>query len=120
MNITSLEAMISKSIGRSSSPLSPLSRSEIESYQAERLCSLVAFCRERSSFYRRTLTDAGVTTIKGMENLTELPLTCEDDLRAHGSQMVCVSQDAVARIITLQSSGTTGKPKRIYFTDADL
>jgi len=117
MNITSLEAMISKSIGRSSSPLS---RSEIESYQAERLCSLVDFCRERSVFYRRTFTDAGVTTIKGMENLTELPLTGEDDLRSHGSQMVCVSQDAVVRIITLQSSGTTGHPKRLHFTDADL
>lgn len=120
MNITSLEAMISRSIGRTATPLSPLSRSEIESYQAERLCSLVDFCRERSVFYRRTFTDAGVTTIKGLENLTELPLTGEDDLRAHGSRMLCVSQDAVARIITLQSSGTTGHPKRLHFTDADL
>lgn len=115
MNITSLEAMISRSIGLSSTPLS---RSEIEGYQVERLRSLIDFCRERSSFYRRTF--AGVTTIKGMENLTDLPLTCEDDLRSHGSQMVCVSQDEVARIITLQSSGTTGHPKRLHFTDADL
>lgn len=117
MNITSLEAMIAKNIGRSSSPLS---RSEIESYQAERLRSLIDFCRERSSFYRRTFTDAGVTTIKDLENLIELPLTCENDLRSHGSQMVCVSQDEVARIITLQSSGTTGHPKRLHFTDEDL
>ncbi|MGB3222411.1 MAG: DVU_1553 family AMP-dependent CoA ligase [Desulforhopalus sp.] len=120
MNITSLEAMIGRSIGRSFNSLSPLSRSEIESYQAERLRSLIDFCRERSAYYRRTLTDAGVTTIKGMENLTDLPLTCEDDLLSQGSQMVCVSQDEVARIITLQSSGTTGNPKRLHFTDADL
>jgi phenylacetate-coenzyme A ligase PaaK-like adenylate-forming protein len=120
MNITSLEAMIGRSIGGSSTPLSPMSRSGIEDYQAERLRSLVDFCRERSSFYRRTFTDAGVTTIKGLENLTDLPLICEDDLRCHGSQMVCVSQDEVARIITLQSSGTTGNPKRLHFTDADL
>jgi phenylacetate-coenzyme A ligase PaaK-like adenylate-forming protein len=115
--MTSLETMIGRSIGQFSSPLS---RSDIESYQAERLCSLIDFCRERSSFYRRSFTDAGVTTIKGLENLTDLPLTCEDDLRAYGSQMVCVSQDEVARIITLQSSGTTGNPKRLHFTDADL
>ncbi len=117
MNITSLETMIGRSIGQFSSPLS---QSDIESYQAERLCSIIDFCRERSSFYRRSFTDAGVTTIKGLENLTDLPLTCEDDLRSHGSQMVCVSQDEVARIITLQSSGTTGNPKRLHFTDADL
>ncbi len=117
MNITSLEAMIGRSIGRSSTPLS---RSDIEGYQTERLCSLIDFCRERSTFYRRTLTDAGVTTINGMESLTDLPLTCEDDLRCHGSRMVCVSQDAVSRIITLQSSGTTGNPKRLHFTAADL
>ena len=34
--------------------------------------------------------------------------------------MVCVSQDEIARIITLQSSGTTGAPKRLFFTEEDI
>lgn len=54
-----------------------------------------------------------------MENLTDLPLTSEDDLRCHGSQMACVSLDAMAQLITLQHSGITGNPKRLHCTDAD-
>ena len=34
--------------------------------------------------------------------------------------MVCVSQDAVARIVSLHSSGTTGPAKRLWFTEADV
>ena len=32
---------------------------------------------------------------------------------------LCVSQNDVNRIVTLQSSGTTGKPKRLFFSEAD-
>ncbi|WP_226373860.1 DVU_1553 family AMP-dependent CoA ligase [Citrifermentans bemidjiense] len=34
--------------------------------------------------------------------------------------MLCTSQDEIKRVVTLQSSGTTGQPKRIYFTAEDL
>lgn len=33
--------------------------------------------------------------------------------------MVCVRASEVSRIVTLQTSGTTGRPKRIYFTAED-
>jgi phenylacetate-coenzyme A ligase PaaK-like adenylate-forming protein len=120
MNVTPLEAMIGKSVGMTGSPCAPLSRSIIERYQGNRLVSLIDFCREHSSFYRRKFAAAGINMITGMEDLTRLPLTSEAELRNHGSEMVCVSQDSVARIITIHSSGTTGTPKRLYFTDEDL
>jgi len=45
---------------------------------------------------------------------------CHNELRSYGQNMLCVSQDEVARIITMHSSGTTGPPKRLYFTGDDL
>lgn len=117
MKITSLEGLVGSSIGRTATPVP---RSEIEACQAGRLRRLVEYCRRRSPFYCRRFAAAGITTIEGLADLPALPLTGEEDLRRHGAQMVCVSQDAVSRIITLQSSGTTGPPKRLYFTDADL
>ena len=120
MIITPLEALIGKTVGRASQETAPLARSAIEHYQGDRLRLLVDFCREHSPFYRQKFAATGIGTITGMEDLTGLPLTSEAELRNHGSAMVCVSQDEVARIITIHSSGTTGIPKRLFFSDEDL
>ena len=121
MIITPLETLICKTIGRAiDQDTAPLARSVIEHYQGDRLRRLIDFCREHSPFYRQKFADAGIGRITGIEDLTGLPLTSETELRNHGSAMVCVSQDAVARIITIHSSGTTGMPKRLFFTDEDL
>ncbi len=121
MMITPLEALVSKSIGRPFDKGSmPLTRTAIERYQGKQLRKIFNFCRENCSFYRQKFADAGISTISGMEDLSRLPLTSEQELRNHGSEMVCVSQDAVARIITIHSSGTTGASKRLFFTDEDL
>ncbi len=121
MTITPLEALIGNSIGVPAEQGNfPLSRETIESYQGDRLRKMVAYCRQHSSFYRKKFTDAGLTEITGLEDLSGLPLTSEEELRNHGLDMVCVSQDEVARVITIQSSGTTGTPKRLFFTDEDL
>ncbi len=117
MKRTSLEILIGRSLGQRTTPLS---RSAIEQYQGERLRAVVEYCRAHSLFYQRKLAEAGVNTITGLADLPSLPLTSEAELRHHGSAMVCVGQDAVTRIITLRSSGTTGTPKRLFFTDADL
>lgn len=117
MKSTPLDKLIGQAIGETNRPLS---RAAIDRYQAERLRSLVASCRDRSAFYRRALTAAGIDQLRGLEDLHALPLTTEADLRAHGPEMVCVSLDDVARIVTLHSSGTTGAAKRLYFTAEDL
>lgn len=117
MNLTSLEPLIKRTIGETGKLLS---RSVLEHYQGERLRRLIDYCREESPFYRRKLAAAGITAIGGLSDLISLPLTSEEELRLHGAEMVCVSQDAVARIITMHSSGTTGPPKRLFFTDEDL
>ena len=117
MQITPLEALTGKAIGQTTMPLV---RSDIEQYHGDRLQELIDYCRQHSSFYRQRFANAGICKIAGLKDLTRLPLTSEGDLRNHGMDMICVSQDAVARIITIHSSGTTGPPKRVFFTDGDL
>ena len=34
-------------------------------------------------------------------------------------RFLCISQSEVERVVTLQTSATTGDPKRIYFTEED-
>jgi phenylacetate-coenzyme A ligase PaaK-like adenylate-forming protein len=43
----------------------------------------------------------------------------DSDLIRSGGDMLCVPASGVSRIVTLPTSGTTGTPKRVYFTEAD-
>ena len=115
MMITRLETLAARAIGTTALPLT---RDAIEACQAKRLRRLVTYCCERSPYYRRTL--AGLGPIRTLDDLAALPLLTEAMLRRHGSELVCVGQDEVARIVTVLSSGTTGEPKRLCFTEADL
>ncbi|MDX9835620.1 MAG: hypothetical protein RBT36_10490 [Desulfobulbus sp.] len=116
MKPTPLEDLVGRAIGNATRPLS---RAAIEAWQGEQLSRLITYCTARSPYYRRKLAGRG-TAIRGLDDLAALPLTTEAELRSHGAEMVCVSQDAVARIISLHSSGTTGPAKRLWFTEADL
>lgn len=50
---------------------------------------------------------------------TELPFTTPDDLRENEMDLLCVKPGEISRIVTLNTGGSTGKPKRIYFTEED-
>lgn len=117
MKLTTLEPLLAATLGRSELPLS---RPVIEDWQLQRLHIQLDYCRKRSPFYRRHLQGVDPQSIHALRDIATLPLITEAELRAHGPEMVCVSQDAVARIITLHSSGTTGTPKRLFFTAEDL
>ena len=71
----------------------------------------------RGTYYGTRLQ--GCCDITTLADLTRLPFTTADDLRNWG-EFLCVSQGDVQRMVTLHTSGTTGQPKRLAFTDADL
>ncbi|MTJ93413.1 MAG: phenylacetate--CoA ligase [Desulfovibrio sp.] len=72
----------------------------------------------RGAFYATRL-QGRVSEFTRLEDLTRLPFTTAEDLRNWGD-FLCVSQGDVQRMVTLHTSGTTGQPKRLAFTDADL
>ncbi len=55
-----------------------------------------------------------------LDDMAELPFTMPQALEAGGSRLVCVPLDSIARMVSLSTSGTTGKPKRLAFSAADL
>lgn len=90
-----------------------LTRNELDSYTAQRLEETVLYACENSGFYKQKF--AG----RDLKTFTELPFTTQEELRERGMEMLCVKPGDISRIVTLDTGGSTGKPKRIYFTEED-
>lgn len=100
-------------------PRQSFSSEIIKDYQFKKLAEVLAYVSESSPFYRKHLKGYQINKIKNLKDLASLPFTKEEDLKKFGLQMLCVSQSEIKRVVTLDTSGTTDKPKRIYFTPAD-
>jgi len=115
MNITPLDAWIRQKIGASQPEFS---RQAIETWQLRRLNDTLALARAKSSFYRK-LFSGMPESIQSLEDFQKFPFTTPEDVRNGPLKFVCVSQDQIQRVVTLQTSGTTGTPKRLFFTAED-
>lgn len=96
-----------------------LSSPKLQEWQFARLANLLVYVKERSRFYRRALRHIDPSKIRTPEDLQALPLTSAQDIERESSAFVCLPQSQVARIITLSTSGTTGPPKRLFFSTRD-
>lgn len=97
-----------------------LTRDRLRCYQLDRLNHTLAHAAENSPYYRRLWGGRGVPRLNRLEEVSDLPFTSAEALRRSSLDMVCGSQGEVARVVTLPTSGTTGEPKRIFFSEADL
>lgn len=113
---TSLDVWAKKKIGAGTAPLT---RELISSYQLHKLQEIARWAYHHSSFYRRLLAGFVETEMVCLDDLCRLPFTTDNDIKQYGLQFLCVSQSDISRVVTLESSGTTGPPKRLYFTPAD-
>lgn len=113
--LTPLEPWIAAKIGCAGQPLR---REALGAYQLATLNETLALVHAKSAFYRKSLGEERIS-LTSLEELAQLPLCGEDDVRAAPLDFVCVRQDDVERIVTLPTSGTTGPPKRIFFTADD-
>ena len=92
-------------------------RKELEKWQLTQIRSFLSYARENSPFYSRTYADLSLP--ESLQDFSTFPLTDAADLQEHGLQMLCVSQSQISRVVTLHTSGTAGRPKRIFFTEKD-
>ena len=113
---TSLEPWIKRKITGDSSGM--LTRTLIEDYQLAKLQETLDWVTRKSRFYKRLFSRLDCK-ISSLEDLLKLPFTSAEDLKDNPLDFLCVSQNEINRIVTLQSSGTTGNPKRLFFTEAD-
>jgi phenylacetate-CoA ligase len=115
MKITPLDPWIGSKIG---SEGRAYTRTEIEQYQLERVQRILAYVRERSRFYKRTLADFS-SSPQSLREFTAYPFTTPGDLQEDPDRFLCVHPDEIHRIVTLPTSATTGPSKRIYFSQSD-
>ncbi len=86
--------------------------------RAHALAQCLEYAATRSSFYGQRLAGCNLNRIT-LENLHSLPFTTAEDL-GRWEDFLCVSRGDVQRMVTLHTSGTTGGPKRLAFTEGDL
>lgn len=111
-----LENWIAKRLGV---PASSFSHATIEQHQLRAFKRTLAWARSHSSFYAHRLASFPIEFPGTLHDVSSLPFTTASDLAQNTSAFLCVPQDEISRIVTLQSSGTSGAPKRIFFTAAD-
>ncbi len=98
-----------------------MSRAKIESLQLERLKETVARVYEKVMPYRRKMEEAGVKPeeIQTLKDLAKLPFVTKQDMRDnYPFGLFAVPKDDLVRIHA--SSGTTGKPTVVGYTQKDL
>ena len=98
-----------------------LPREEREKLQGERLRETVRRCYEHVPAYRKKLDEAGIrpSDIRSIADLKYLPFTTAADLRdGYPFGMFARPLSEVVRVHS--SSGTTGKPKVVGYTQKDV
>ncbi|MFJ5293538.1 phenylacetate--CoA ligase PaaK [Streptomyces sp. NPDC088348] len=98
-----------------------LSRDELEALQTERLRATLRHAYENVPFYRESFDKAGLRPedCRTLTDLARFPFTVKADLRdQYPFGMFAVPQSDVRRIHA--SSGTTGRPTVVGYTERDL
>lgn len=98
-----------------------MSREEMNALQLKKLQKAVRYAYENSPFYTKMFDNAGIKPddIKTLDDLRKIPFTVKTDLRDnYPFGLNAVPMDKVARIHA--SSGTSGKPTVVTYTNNDL
>ena len=98
-----------------------LPRKEIEKLQLERLIETVNRVYKKVPAYAKKMDEAGIKPedIKSLSDLSKLPFTTKQDMRDnYPFGLFAVDKDELVRIHA--SSGTTGKPTVVGYTQGDL
>jgi phenylacetate-CoA ligase len=98
-----------------------LDRSALQQLQLKRLQATVRRVARNVPFYREKFAEAGLkpSRMRTLADLRLLPFTTSADLRAtYPNGLLAVPSDEVLRLHT--SSGTTGKPKALFFSRKDV
>jgi phenylacetate-CoA ligase len=98
-----------------------LGRAELEALQLERLRATLRHAYENVAFYRQSFGRAGIRPedCRSLADLARFPFTAKTDLRDHYPfGMFAVDQSQIRRIHA--SSGTTGRPTVVGYTQRDL
>jgi phenylacetate-CoA ligase len=98
---------------------SDLTQEKIEAFQIERFRNALSYVKENSNYYREHLQGIDSDAIRTMEDIKKIPYTTEQDLAGNEWRFQCVKASDVSRAVTIPTTGTRGKQKRLVYTMAD-
>ena len=90
-----------------------LSETGLRAHQLDKLNQTLLWARQHCAFYRTRLP---AEPLNSLDAIHTLPLMDESTFEQGLAPFVGVSQDEINRIVSVPTSGTTGNPKRIAFT----
>ena len=96
-------------------------RDKLEKLQGEKLKKLANYVYDNIEFYKKKFDENGIkpNDLKSVSDITKIPLTWKTDLRDHYPfGLNAVPMDEIIRIHA--SSGTTGKPTVVSYTQKDI
>lgn len=102
-------------------PIETASIAELQTLQLERMQWSLAHAYENVPFYKKKFDEAGVkpSDLKSLKDLSKFPFTVKTDLRDnYPFGMFAVPREDVVRVHA--SSGTTGKPTVVGYTQKDI
>ena len=100
--------------------LATKSQEALRSYQLEKILKTLHYAKEKSRFYNEKLKETDLKTITSLSDFEQIPFTTPLDIKRHAHNFLCVSAHEIERIVTLNTSDTTGDEKRLFFTHEDL
>jgi phenylacetate-CoA ligase len=96
-----------------------LTRETMADYQFRAVRQTIQWARSHSTFYATRLAEFPQDWPGTFSEFELAPLTSPNDIVERGHEFLCVPQSEISRIVTLETSGTSGTRKRIFFTESD-
>jgi len=115
MNVTPLENWIAQR-----THLASKSQEALKAYQLEKLIQTLTYAKEKSRFYHEKLNEIDPSSMTSFQDFERIAFTTPEEIKRNSLDFICVSSSDIERIVTLNTSGTTGDEKRIFFTHEDL
>lgn len=115
--ISPVDLWIAQKIGVRSEELT---QEKLEEYQIEEIRKLLYYLKENSTFYRKQLEGFDIEGLMTCKDLQSLPYTQEEDLLENAWMFQCIPSDSVPRVVSVESSGTTGRKKRFCYSAEDI
>ena len=109
MKRTNIDEMICKQEG-----IVEVTREALNKIQLAKLNAVLKREKEREGFYRNL-----PEKLENLDALKTFPFTTESELAKNSGRMLLCSQGEVQRVISEQTSGTTGAGKRVFYTERD-
>jgi phenylacetate-coenzyme A ligase PaaK-like adenylate-forming protein len=97
-----------------------LTAETLKTWQMERVKETIEYARSNCAYYAERLRGVDTARLEHPADMQHVPFTRPEDVALHPEGFLCVPQREVSRIVTLFTSGSLGRPKRIFFTGRDL